>query len=119
MNNSSIRVELSEEPTPVDIQPKLRSEEARLVNIIEAVGRLKGSKEWSTLKTEVFDNLVNVLEKDISAEAKKDDPNPLKLNRLSGELKWAARYADLQKMEDTYRVQLTGIRKQLYGKETE
>jgi len=60
--------------------------------------------------------LVNVLEKDIRTEAKKEDVSTNKLNRLSGELKWAERYADLGKLENTYKVQLQSVRTKLYGK---
>ncbi len=118
MNLSQVTVDLREEDNNKEVIPKLKAEEARLVRIIEALQRIKGTKEWSTLKTEVFDNLVNVLEKDISTEAKKEDPSPMKLNRLTGELKWASKYSDLNKLEEQYRVQLQGVRKH-YGKETE
>lgn len=93
------------------------AEEARLVRIIEAIQGIQSSKEWSTLKTEVFENLVNLLEKDLKNEAKKEDPDPKKLNRLSGELKWAEKYADLDKLEASYRTLLTSVRIKLNGKE--
>ncbi len=114
MNLSQVTIELQEET--VDIKPHLRSEESRLLKIIEAIGKVEKSKEWSTLKTEVFENLVNMLEKDIKNEAKKEDPDTKKLNRLAGELKWAEKYADLTKLVNTYKVELTRIRTKLYGK---
>lgn len=115
MNLSQVTVDLQEE-TKVDIQPQLRNEESRLLRIIEAIEGIEGSKEWSSLKTELFDNLVNVLERDIKTEARKDDPSTNKLNRLSGELKWAEKYADLSKLSNTYKVQLQNVRQKLYGK---
>lgn len=114
MNLSQVTIELQEQPQ--DNNPKLRTEEARLVRIVEALQEVQKSKAWSTLKTEVFDNLVNVLEKDLRTEAEKPDPNPNKLNRIAGEMKWARRYSDLQRFENEKRVELQNIRTQLNGK---
>ena len=114
MNNSFVT--FREEDDTEEIQTKLNAEEATLVKIIEALSSVRDSKEWSTLKTEVFDNLVNVIERNLKSEAKKESPDPNKLNRLAGELKWAEKFSDLQKLEDSYRTQLSGIRKQIHGK---
>lgn len=115
MNLSQVNVKLEEEE-PSDKVPQLRKEEARLLRIIEAVETIEASKEWGSLKTEVFDGLVTSLEKDLNYEAKKEIPDSLKLNRLAGRLEWASKYADLSKLGGTYRVQLQRIRLQLYGK---
>lgn len=115
MNLSQVNVELQTEEK-VDIAPQLRNEESRLLRIIEAVELIETSSAWSTLKTEVFDNVVNIIEKDISTEAKREDPDPKKLNRLSGELKWAQKYSDLSKLSNTYKLELQRIRIKLYGK---
>lgn len=112
MNNSQITIDL---PKELDISPKLRTEEARLVRIVEALQEVQKTKGWSTLKTEVFDNLVNVLEKDLKTEAEKPDPSTNKLNRIAGEMKWARRYSDLPKFENEKRVELQNIRTQLNG----
>lgn len=114
MNLSQI-IELQNEEE-VDIEPRLRTEEARVLRIVEALGQVEQTTAWSTLKNEVFDNVVNVLEKDIMNEAKKDDTDPKKLNRLSGELKWAQKYSDLSKLSNTYKLELQRIRLKLYGK---
>lgn len=119
MNNSSIRVSLNEDFNKEEVEQRYKTEEARLIRIIEAIQGLTRSKEWSTLKTEVFENLATVLEKDIKTEARKEDPEPKKLNRLSGELKWAEKFADLDKLENFYRLQLLNVRKQSNGKESE
>ena len=119
MNLSQIQVPLSIDTNREELLQRYKAEEARLIRIVEAVQVLKSSKEWSTLKTEVFENLANVLERDLKAEAKKEECDPKKLNRLSGELKWAERFADLDKFENSYRLQLTNVRKQSNGKESE
>lgn len=115
MNLSQVTIDLSDKPE-TDIKPKLQAEEARLLRIIEALRGILQSKEWSTLKTELFDNLVNVLEKDLRTEAEKPDPSANKLNRIMGKLEWARRYADLQKFESEKRVELQNIRLQIHGK---
>lgn len=118
MNLSQVQVSLEDTKPELqeNVKTKLQAEESRLLKIIEALQGISQSKEWSTLKTEVFDNLVNVLDKELRTEAKKNDPDPKKLNRLSGELKWAERYSDMQRLENSYRVQLQNVRLQLYGK---
>lgn len=115
MNNSQVFVDLSSKSNE-DNAPKLRSEEARLLRIVEALQVVNDSKEWSSLKTEVFDNLVNVLERDLRTEAEKPDPNPNKLNRIMGKLEWANRYSDLRKFENEKRSELQNVRLQLHGK---
>lgn len=118
MNNSQSIFKL-EQQSNVDVTPRLSAEEARLVRIIDAIQKIQDSKEWSSLKTEVFDNLVNVLEKELKTEAEKSDPSTNKLNRIMGRLEWARRYSDLHKFENEKRVELQNIRQQLYGKKTE
>lgn len=88
--------------------------QVKLTRIIETIRSLKASSEWSTLKTEVFDTLVESLEKDLREEAKKDNPDTNKLNRISGELQWAERYSDLDKWENALRVELTRINRRLH-----
>ena len=117
MNNSKLAMEtvsLSEEPR--DNKPQLREREATLVRILTALKRIAETEDWSTLKNEVFDSLVNTLERDIKNEAKKELPDTNKLNRLAGQLMWAEKYADLTKLAEKYRTELTGIKLQLYGK---
>lgn len=118
MNNSKLAIDsvTLREEVKVDVTPLLREKEAKLVKIIEAIQEVSASGAWSTLKTEVFSNLVATLEKELQTEAKKDEPDSLKLNRLAGQLKWAEKYSDLSKLEQIFRVELSGIRKNLNGK---
>ncbi len=118
MNLSQVHVDLSDDSRE-DPGPRLQAEEARLLKIIEALQGIGQSKEWSTLKTEVFDNLVNVLEKDLKTEAEKTDCAPSTLNRISGKLEWARKYSDLSKLENGYRVQLQNVRLKQNGKSTD
>jgi hypothetical protein len=118
MNNSKLALDSipKESDHMVEIQEQLTEKEATEIRIIEAIQRIRTSKDWSTLKTELFDELPKKIRKEILAEGRKDDPSTNKLNRLSGELKWAEKYADLSKLEATQRVELQRIRMQLHGK---
>lgn len=111
MNNSLIR------PEPEKPQAdKLQEHEAKLVRTIEALVQIRNSEAWSSLKIEVFDGLTARLKRELLVEAKKDDPSTNKLNRLTGELKWAEKFSDLEKFEETQRVELKGIRLRIHGK---
>lgn len=98
-----------------DTKVALKERDAKTVRVIEAVQALQKSAAWSTLKTEIFDNLTKVLRNELFAEAKKEDPNSNKLNRISGKLEWAEKFSDLEKFEKTQRVELTRIRTLLGG----
>lgn len=114
MNNSKIALEVATFSEPkVDVTPKLREQEARVVRIIEAIRGVKQNAEWSTLKSEIFDALTDRLSRELTEEAKKEQPDPLRLNRIAGQLKWAERYSDLDKLEEQYRTELSAIRKNL------
>lgn len=100
-----------------DNKPYMRKREETVLKIIEAIRKVEATQEWSTLKTEVFDSLVVTLEKELRDEAKKENPDAFKLNRLAGQLKWAEKYSELPKLENFFKVELIGLRKQLYGTE--
>lgn len=117
MNNSKFAIEsvpltLDE---PLVNTDGLKEREQTLVRLIEALSEVEKTNGWSSLKKELFDSLPNDLNKQINSEAKKENPNIQKLNRLAGELKWAERFADIGKLREQYRVELTQIRLQLYG----
>lgn len=112
MNNSSIQPETSKDESAIKIQ----EHEAKLVRILEAIGRMKESEAWSTLKTEIFDGLSTSLKRELLTEAKREDPNTNKLNRLTGELKWAEKFSNLEKFEESQRVELKAIRLRIHGK---
>lgn len=111
MNNSSIQPEVIK-----DLETKLQEREAKLIRVLEAIGRMKESEAWSTLKIEVFDSLTGILKRELLTEAKKDDPNTNKLNRLAGELKWSEKFSDIEKFENEQRVELKAIRLRIHGK---
>lgn len=119
MNNSKIAsdsLQPSEENPikPQNTEEKLRQREQKLIYILSAIEVIQTTKEWSTLKTEIFDQLASTLTRQLQEEAKKETPDPLKLNRLAGQLKWAEKFADLDRLAQSFRSELTGLRKQLY-----
>lgn len=121
MNNSKLAIEsislTLDEPT--DNTEKLQIRESELIMILEAIRKISESDEWSTLKIHVFDGLTEALTREIHNEARKENPDTLKLNRLAGQLKWAEKFSDLSKLDQGYRLELTQIRKLLYGKTKE
>lgn len=119
MNNGFISLAGDTPEKPVEVTEKLRSEEGRLVKIIEAVRSVQQTEAWSTLKIEVFDSLTDKLERELKREAEEDDPDPSKLNRINGQLIWARKYSDLNKLEREKMVELQRIKHQLYGNTTE
>lgn len=98
---------------PTEQKELLRQREGTLVRIIEALKAVQTSPEWSTLKTEVFDGVLESLEGRLISESKKLELNPPDIYRLQGQIQWAKKYADLADLLNTYRLELTGIRQQL------
>lgn len=115
MNNSRIAIEYLGDEAEVDLKPTLRAKEAELVRIIEALSTIAGSDEWRSLTELLFTGVVEKLERDLLSEAKKDIPNQLQLARLNGQLVWAKKYADLNKLADVFRGEITNIREKLHG----
>lgn len=115
MNNSKIAFESIPSPVEIDRKPWLQKREGELVRTIEAIKEVRNTDAWSSLKNEVFDGVVEKLEKDLLAEAKKDSPDNLSLARLNGQLVWAKKFADLDQLANIFRLELANIRKFLYG----
>ena len=108
-------LEAALEPANEDILAQRREEESRLVRILEAIKGLETNEDWCSLKKEILDGLTERLERDLKSEAEQDDPDPKKLNRISGELKWSRRFTDLKKLGELYTGQLKAIRKHIHG----
>lgn len=112
MNNSKIAldsVSLKLDET-VDNSENLRERESQLVRIIDAIEGISQSVEWSTLKSLVFDNRIGKLEKQLKSESEKSELKDSEIYRLQGRLFEARKY-DLVKLIETYRLELTKIRK--------
>lgn len=113
MNNGKFALDsftIDKEP---DRTPWLKDREATLVRLIETLRRVAQSQDWSSLKKELFDEVVETLEKQLKSEAEKDKPDVLALAKINGQLVWARKYSDLTKLADIFMVELTSVRKQL------
>lgn len=114
MNNAFI-VEQNQEPEdkPVDKTTWLRQREGELVKLIEAIGKVSESDAWKILKSHIFDGVVETIERRIDTESMKPELDTAELYRLQGQLGWAKKYADFNKLKEVFKVELEGIRKQL------
>lgn len=113
MNNSKIIIDdmtLSLEE-PVKNTEHLREEVSRLTRILEAIGAIENSEEWRTLKREIFDSTVENLEKRLKNESEKLQIDASELYRLQGQLFWARKYANLTKLSESYKLELSNIKK--------
>lgn len=113
MNNSKIafdEVSLSLEE-PVDNTEHLRERESQIIRILEAIAVIRTSEAWITLRSLIFDNTVESLEKRLKTEAEKLEINQPEINHLQGQLLWARKYVDLDKLASSFKVELSNIRK--------
>lgn len=111
MNNAQYTI--NEEEKPKEVQSRER--QSQLVRLIEAIEGVTETHDWKTLKTEIFDPLVETLERKIKIEAKAKEINAAELYRLQGQLGWANKYSDLQKLANLFKVELKKL-KQTNGK---
>lgn len=109
MNNS---ITLEESPEVQDERiPLLRARESELVKIIEALGRLSNTTEWSTLKSLVFDGVLENLEKRLASESHKMPLDDKAIYKLQGQILWAKRYSNLESLTNGFRTELINVRK--------
>lgn len=95
---------------------RIENREKELVSIIEALVEIRNTHSWKVLKSYVFDGVLETLERRLAEEAKKDEISSPELYRLQGQIVWARKYADLNKLEEIFQTELTGIKKLLHGK---
>lgn len=106
MNNSfSIEEQFPEEA--VDPVP-LRERETKLLRLLEAIQAF--GKEWSTLKDELFDGRLELLERMLSAESKKAEIDVSELYRLQGRINEVKRIMNITESGPR---ELAAIRKRL------
>lgn len=110
MNNSLLEVEIEEVP---DIKPLLRQKQTELVKVIESIQALEVTPEWQSLKELLFTGIVEKLEKRLKYESLKDELQLPEIYRLQGQLAWARKYSDLNKLVEAYKQELNGVTKEL------
>lgn len=121
MNNSKTAIDsmFLETPLEVDVTPELREREQHTIKVLESLREVAKSTAWSTLKSLVFDEVVSNIQRRIEQEANKKKIDDAELYRLQGQLAWAKKYATLETLEQSYRIELQNIRQQLHGKREE
>ena len=115
MNNSKITLDnlsLGDDPV-IDITPTLRAKESNLMAIIESLKIIATNRDWMILQERIFNEVEKNLEKRLLSEAKKRPLDEGEIYSLNGQLIWARKYADLNKMVKDYWNELTNVRKQL------
>ena len=118
MNNSFIALENNEvlEDEKIDRLPWLRNRQGELTKTIEAINRIAVSSDWGILKSEVFEGLVESLEKKLRIESEKEQLNSSEIHRLQGQLIWAKKYSDFNQLAEFFKIELLNIKKQINGK---
>lgn len=111
MNNSTLSYQ--EPAEEIDLSPVLREKQVELEAIIKAINAIAGTPEWKVLKEKVFDGVVESLERLLNQEAKKKPLNEAEIYSLNGQLQWAKKYADFNKLAQAYKLELDNIAKQL------
>lgn len=96
-----------------EVKAQLRVEQARLVKIIEALVKLDGSKEWQTLKEEVFDKSKQAIERQLMVECLAQEVKDPKIYRLQGEYAWARQFCETDRFVETLKRQLEEIKRKL------
>lgn len=109
MNNSlvieTLSIDMDSEP---DTTPLLHKKEEELTSILEAVEHIKASSYWLLLQDKVFNGVVDSLQNRLRSEK-----NPTEIYRLQGQIVWAEKYTDLDKLAQAYRNELSNIRNKL------
>lgn len=116
MNNSYIAIQSASLEEKVDILPNLRSEEEKLIKIIQAIDAVAASPEWQILKLNVFDGVVDSLERQKAIETSKQPINVDKVHSLNGQLAWAKKYSNFTTLSEAYRLRLREIKEKLNAK---
>ena len=112
MNNSQINIE---EPVSEERLALLRQREAELVKLIETILGVAGTEDWKKLKELIFDKEVSKLENRLFTEAKAVEISTPNLYRLQAQIVWARKHTDLEKMAQTFKVELENVKKLLNG----
>ena len=109
MNNSQIVIDNDE----MDRESSLVQRQSELVKIVEAIRGVADSKDWNVLKKLVFNDVLETLERQLKNEAQKAEVVTPELYRLQGQLVWARKYADLNKLAEFFKKQIESIQSNL------
>src|SRR3990167_9323991 len=102
MNNAFLTQNTFVEESPVDPRPILRQRETAIARIIEAINEVASSESYQVLKRELFDGLVETIEREIRRENNQKNIDLPTLYRLQGQYAWAKKYSDFQTLRDAF-----------------
>ena len=121
MNNSRLVIEQATlaEDEGFNRIPWLQEKRASLTRSIEALQKVANLRDWTVLRDEMFDGVVESLERELRTESLKKDLDNSKIHSLQGQLVWARKYTDLKSLADGLKVELKRIKKLLHGRETD
>lgn len=89
----------------------LRERATKLSRVIEALESISSSEYWKLLEREVFEPELDVLRGKLAKEK-----DTVEVFRLQGQVTWGEKRLSLSKLITQYRLELSGIRRQLsYG----
>lgn len=112
MNNSKIAIDNIEGEEDKKLS-FLQTQLGEITQVVEAINRVEASDDWQKLKKLLFDGIVENLERQLASEAKKKEVNPAEIYRLQGQLAWARKYVDLEKLSDFFKQQITNLKNQI------
>lgn len=110
MNNSKLSLDRFLETSKPDNSLVIKERETTLVRLVETLRRVAASEDWSSLKKMLWDDVVETLERQQKSEAEKTPADPVKLAQITGQLVWARKYSDLDKLASVFMTELQGIR---------
>lgn len=110
MNNSFLATQNvdMEVSTPVDTIPLLQARAVDLERIIDAFDKISSSMYWKLLQSEIFDGVLEALERRM-----RNEKDTTQLFKLQGQIVWADKYSDLSKLADVYKRELINVTKQI------
>lgn len=118
MNNSKIAFDNVEEEDTGDRTSFLQKQQGELAQVLEAIKGVEAHRDWQKLKKLLLDGVVTTLERQTASEASKKEVNVPELYRLQGQLVWAKKYADLNKLGEFFKQQIENIKLQLKNDQT-
>lgn len=91
----------------------LEQRRAELVKIIESFDKLERSEEWITVKTLVFGQSLQSIERQLLSKSLEQNLDMTELYRLQGKREWAKRYEDVPKFISSLKKELEDIKRKL------
>ncbi len=109
MNNSRVEYNNIYEEPKVDSEA-IERRKSELTAIVEALKRVSSTSDWKTLKRLIFDGVVRTLQARLLEESSKHTVSDSELYRIQGQMLWARKFSDLDKLAEFFRKQVEGIK---------